>query len=99
MASVPQLSIVIPMFNEADGLNVLFSRVVPILENITKDYEILCVNDGSRDATLAELKSWHKQNKRIKILSLSRNFGKEAALTAGLHHAYGEAVIPMDADL
>jgi glycosyltransferase involved in cell wall biosynthesis len=97
--TTPLLSIVIPMFNEADGLAVLFARVLPILENITHDWEILCVNDGSRDATLAELKKWHGKDARIKILSLSRNFGKEAALTAGLHHAYGQAVIPMDADL
>lgn len=97
--SPPMLSVVIPMYNEADGLDVLFSRVVPILESITHDWEILCVNDGSKDETLARLKECHRSEPRIKIISLSRNFGKEAALTAGLHHAFGKAVIPMDADL
>jgi glycosyltransferase involved in cell wall biosynthesis len=97
--TAPLLTIVIPIFNEADGLSVLFARVLPILENITREWEIICVNDGSSDTTLAELKQWHDKESRIKILSLSRNFGKEAALTAGLHHAFGKAVIPMDADL
>jgi len=97
--SSPELSVVIPVFNEAGGIDTLFSRVVPILNGVTEDWEILCVNDGSRDATLAELKAWHKKESRIKALSLSRNFGKELALTAGLHHARGQAVIPMDADL
>lgn len=97
--SPPLLSIIIPMYNEADGLDVLFDRVIPILENVTRSWEILCVNDGSRDATLAQLKQWNEKDARIKILSLSRNFGKEAALTAGLHAAFGKAVIPMDADL
>jgi glycosyltransferase involved in cell wall biosynthesis len=99
MTPSPLLSIVIPMFNESAGLETLFARLVPILEKITFDWEILCVNDGSRDDTLAQLKTWHAKEPRIKVLSLSRNFGKEAALTAGLHHAFGKAVIPMDADL
>lgn len=96
---VPLLSIVVPMYNEAGGLDVLFGRVTPILESLTRDWEIICVNDGSRDDTLSQLKAWHAKEPRIKLLSLSRNFGKEAALTAGLSHAFGRAVIPMDADL
>jgi len=97
--SSPELSVVIPVFNEAGGIDTLFSRVVPILNAVTGNWEILCINDGSRDTTLAELKAWNKKESRIKVLSLSRNFGKELALTAGLHHAFGKAVIPMDADL
>ncbi len=61
----------------------LFSHVIPIVEGITPEWEILCVNDGSGDDTLAKLKAWHAREPRIKILSLSRNFGKEATLTAG----------------
>lgn len=93
------LSIVIPMYNEANSLAALFSRLMPVLEQTGLSWEILCVDDGSRDDTLARLKEWHKREPRIRLLSLSRNFGKEAALTAGLHHAAGDAVIPFDADL
>jgi polyisoprenyl-phosphate glycosyltransferase len=100
MASkAPLLSIVVPMYNEAGGLDTLFSKLIPILNQETDDWEILCVNDGSRDTTLAQLKQWNQKDSRIHVMSLSRNFGKEAALTAGLHHAFGQAVIPMDADL
>lgn len=99
MAARPLLSLVVPMYNEADGLEALFGCLIPILNGITPSWEIICVNDGSRDRTLQALRQWHQQEPRITFLSLSRNFGKEAALTAGLHHAYGQAVIPFDADL
>jgi len=95
----PFISLVVPMYNEGAGLEVFFSRTVPVLEAITADWEILCVNDGSTDETSALLKARHVQDARVKMLSLSRNFGKEAALTAGLEHAFGQVVIPMDADL
>ncbi len=95
----PLLTVVVPMYNESGGLESLFSALMPVLGSITREWEILCVNDGSQDDTLPRLKHWHGKEPRIKFLSLSRNFGKEAALTAGLHHAYGQAVIPMDADL
>jgi len=96
---IPLLTIVIPMYNEEGSMAVLFDKLVPILESLTKEWEILCVNDGSKDGTLSQLKTWHAREPRIKLVSLSRNFGKEAALTAGLHHARGQAVIPFDADL
>lgn len=95
----PLLSVVVPMYNEAAGIDALFGRLIGILNGITADWNVLCVNDGSDDDTLSKLKTWHARDARIKILSLSRNFGKEAALTAGLHHANGQAVIPLDADL
>ena len=93
------LSVVIPMFNESDGLVVLFGRLLPILSSITDDWEVVCVNDGSSDGTLEALKNWNQRHSQIKVVSLSRNFGKEAALSAGLSHASGQAVIPFDADL
>lgn len=99
MHTPPVLSIVVPMYNESSGLDIFFGRLVPILESVTRDWEILCVNDGSHDDTLALLKQANAQDPRIRFLSLSRNFGKEAALTAGLHYAFGQAVIPMDADM
>lgn len=94
-----QLSVVIPVFNENEVLPHLRGRLMPVLAKCTPDYEILFVNDGSTDDTLTLLKTWAAQDKRIKIISLSRNFGKEAAVTAGLSAGAGQAVIILDADL
>lgn len=94
-----ELSVIIPMYNEAEVLDTLFARLKPCIEQVTNNYEVICVNDGSRDNTLEILKSFHNSDPRIKIVHLSRNFGKEAALTAGINYAVGNAVIPIDADL
>lgn len=95
----PLLSVVVPMYNEEEGTDLFFSRLVPVLESITQDFEIVCVDDGSSDATLASLTQHHVRDHRVKVISLSRNFGKDTALSAGLDYARGEAVIPIDADL
>jgi glycosyltransferase involved in cell wall biosynthesis len=95
----PELSLVVPFYNEEDGCAAFFARIVPILEGLTPEYEIVCVNDGSSDRTCQLLVAEHLRNRRVKLLNLSRNFGKEQALTAGLDHAAGQAVIPLDADL
>ncbi len=95
----PHISVIVPMYNEADGLEQLWSRLVPVLEGLTPEWEILCVNDGSTDNTLAILRAVNAQEPRVRYVSLSRNFGKEAALTAGLFHTQAQAVIPFDADL
>jgi glycosyltransferase involved in cell wall biosynthesis len=87
------------MYNEEASLPIFLDRVVPLVERVTPDYEIVCVNDGSSDRTLAVLTAARKANPFIKIVDLTRNFGKEAALTAGLDFATGDAVIPLDADL
>lgn len=94
-----RLSLVVPMYNESEVCGIFFDRVIPILQNLTADYEIVCVDDGSRDDTLDILEKFHKEDPRIKIVSLTRNFGKEVALSAGIDHASGDAVIPIDADL
>jgi len=94
-----RLSLVVPMYNEEEALPIFLARVIPIVESITPDYEILCINDGSQDDTFAMLVAENDQNSRIKIIDLARNFGKEIALTAGLDHASGDAVVPLDADL
>lgn len=100
MSSVAsELTVVIPMYNESEGMDLLFGRLVPVLEGITRNWEILCIDDGSRDDTAERIRAWNQKEPRIHGLFLSRNFGKEAALTAGLHHANGQAVIPFDADL
>lgn len=94
-----EISIVIPMHNEQESLTSLFARLKPCVEQVTTNYEIICVNDGSRDNTFALLKELHLRDPRIKLVNLSRNFGKETALTAGIDYAAGQAVIPIDADL
>ena len=69
------------------------------MENIGKSWELVCINDGSKDDTLDQLLSLHQKDPRVVVIDLSRNFGKEAALTAGLDHAHGDCAIPLDADL
>jgi polyisoprenyl-phosphate glycosyltransferase len=94
-----RLSIVVPMYNEAEVLERFFARVCPIAAGLTEDYEIVCIDDGSRDSTLAMLAEFNANNPRIKVVSFSRNFGKESALAAGLDSSTGDAVVPIDADL
>ena len=94
-----ELSIVVPMLNESAVLERFFSRLVPVLEGVTEHYEILCIDDGSTDDTFQRLEAYRAANPRIRLIGLSRNFGKENALSAGLDFAAGQAVIPMDADL
>jgi glycosyltransferase involved in cell wall biosynthesis len=94
------ISLVVPFFNEEEVIEQFFGEVGAALDVIPNcDYEIVCVNDGSRDSTLEKLLHFSNIDPRVKVVDLSRNFGKEAALTAGLDHATGDAVIPFDADL
>ncbi|MFO1154471.1 MAG: glycosyltransferase family 2 protein [Rhodospirillales bacterium] len=95
----PLLSVVVPMLDEADNLKPLFDRLFPVLDRIGMETEVICVDDGSRDQTLDRLKAMRARNPRLKIISFSRNFGKEVALAAGLRYARGDAVILMDGDL
>ena len=94
-----KVSIVVPFFNESNGVVSLFERLIPILESISSQWEIICVNDGSHDNTLQELLNIRQRDSRIIVVDLSRNFGKEAALTAGLDQTNGDVIIPFDADL
>lgn len=98
-AARPQLSIVVPVYNEADNLAPLIARLEPILDAHVASWEIICIDDGSRDGTLAALRALNAQDSRINAISFSRNFGKEVAIAAGLDHAGGDAVVIMDADL
>lgn len=93
------ISVIVPCYNELDNVFVLYRNLVTVLDPLPDDWEILCVNDGSRDDTLTHLLAIQVQDPRVRVVDLSRNFGKEAALTAGLDLARGEAVIPLDADL
>jgi polyisoprenyl-phosphate glycosyltransferase len=95
-----ELSLLVPFYNEEAAVPLFFDRVVPVMEAIGLRYEIVCVNDGSRDGTLAMLAAAvTRYPGLVRVIDLSRNFGKEAALTAAIDHASGRAVIPIDADL
>jgi polyisoprenyl-phosphate glycosyltransferase len=93
------ISLACPFYNECSSVPLFFQRVIPVLETLGLPFEIVCVNDGSQDATLDELIRAQAADDRIVVVDLSRNFGKEAALTAAIDHARGDAVIPIDADM
>ena len=94
-----EISIIIPLYNESESIEHLFARLTPVLKQLDTSYEIICINDGSQDNTLKRLIELRQKYPDLKIVNLSRNFGKEIALTAGIDYASGEAVIPIDADL
>lgn len=93
------LSIVIPLYNEHEVIALMYERLVAVLSSLGIRYEIVLVDDGSRDGTQHAIKRLASEHSTVTAVFLSRNFGKEAALTAGLEHAEGDAVIIMDADL
>ena len=93
------ISIIAPMYNEEAAIDIFFAEMRNFLAECPYQYEIVCVNDGSKDNTLDILKKYAEEDNRIKIVSFSRNFGKERALYAGLKYSSGDAVIPIDVDL
>ena len=95
----PFISIIAPAFNEEEGLPEFINRLKAVMEGQNYHYEIVLVNDGSRDHTLQVMRTLKKDFPQITIVNLSRNFGKEIAMTAGLEHANGDAVIVIDTDL
>ena len=95
-----KISIVIPVYNEEKVLEISYNKIKNILENIEKyDYEIIFINDGSKDNSLNILEGITNANDKAKVISFSRNFGQEAALTAGLKYVTGNAIVIIDADL
>ncbi|MBM3256407.1 MAG: glycosyltransferase family 2 protein, partial [Candidatus Moranbacteria bacterium] len=95
MNNKPDLSIVVPIFNEQDNVKKLHAEIVEVLEKLEKPYEIIFVNDGSQDNTLENCKGL----KPLKIINFRRNFGQTAALDAGFKESKGDTVIAMDGDL
>lgn len=99
MIQEPFFSVVVPLFNEEDNIEQLYQRCTEAINRITPDYEIICVDDGSSDRTFELLSRLHDQNKRLKVIALSRNFGHQSALLAGLTEAQGQFVAMIDGDL
>ena len=99
MKEESMLSVVVPCFREEEALPIFYSEVTKVLKGIGHDYEIILVNDGSTDQTLSIMKELSKKDEHVHYLSLSRNFGKEAAMYAGLCNAKGDYVAIMDADM
>jgi polyisoprenyl-phosphate glycosyltransferase len=99
--AIPLISILAPVKDEQEAIAPFVARVTAVLDALGEpaDWEILFIDDGSHDATLAAILAAHRLDPRIRCVSLSRNFGKEAALSAGLDHAIGQTVIPLDVDL
>ena len=95
----PLVSLVVPVFNEEDAVDPFVEATGRELAKAGAEFEMVFVNDGSRDETLARLLDHGARDKRVRVINLSRNFGKEAALTAGIDHARGDVLIPMDIDL
>ena len=93
------VSIVTPMYNEEESLDYFLSAVTRVLKQTEHEFELVCINDGSTDGTLSALKQHKSSYPALRVINLSRNFGKESALTAGIELAQGDVVIPMDADL
>lgn len=100
MSERRKISIIAPFYNEGEGVDYFYEAICPIIDQISElDFEVVCIDDGSRDNTLKKLISIAEIDPRFHVIELSRNFGKEAALTAGVDAATGDAVIPIDADL
>src|SRR5262249_32645467 len=93
------VSIIIPVFNEAETLGALMRRLCPVVERLDADSEVIFVDDGSTDETSAMLFEMSGGDPHFKVLSFSRNFGHQAAITAGLDFANGDSAVVMDADL
>lgn len=94
-----EISLVVPMYNEERSIDAFLAAALPVLDTLTNSYEVIFVNDGSADRS-AEIVAAHcAQNPKVKLVDFARNFGKEVALAAGLAHASGAAVIPIDCDL
>src|SRR5262245_11944668 len=98
-SSKPSLSVVIPLHDEAENVEDLHRELTAALAGLGRPYEILLVDDGSRDATPAKLRAIESADPRVRVLTLRRNFGQTAAFSAGFDHARGDVVVTSDGDL
>lgn len=95
----PEISIVIPVYNEEESLHALFDALYPVMKNMERSFEILFINDGSKDKTLEILCEFHKEYSEVKVVDLNGNFGQHMAIMAGFDHVKGSKIITLDADL
>lgn len=95
----PDLTIIFPIYNEAESIPYLLEELKPVLETVGRSYEVICIDDGSRDQSFAELKKLHEAHEELRVIRFRRNFGQTAAFAAGFDRARGDIVITMDADL
>jgi len=94
-----ELSVIVPVFNEQDNVRPLYERLRDVLQRLDQSYEIIFIDDGSRDDTFRELKELHAQDDQLRIIKLRRNFGQTPAMAAGFDAARGNVIITMDGDL
>ena len=99
LAGLPAYSIVAPVFNEAATLPHFYARVIAVMEEVGEPFELVLVNDGSRDDSLAVMRVLHERDRRVRVVNFSRNFGHQIAITAGMDNARGQAVVIIDSDL
>lgn len=99
LSQPPVISVIVPVFNEEEVIPELYRRMVAVLSVIGQPWELICVNDGSRDDSLSLLLSLREQDPRVKVINFSRNFGHQIAITAGMDYALGDAIAIIDADL
>jgi glycosyltransferase involved in cell wall biosynthesis len=97
--SFSSVSVVAPIYNEADNIPLLAERLTAVLSSLPLTWEVILVNDGSRDASLQALRKAGADNPRVRVIDLKRNSGQTAAMMCGIDHAVGEVIIPIDADL
>lgn len=98
--SKPYLSVVIPVYNEAENLEALFGRLIAVLDRLGKSFEVIFTNDGSRDNSLGLLHGFHRRRPhQIRVIDFNGNFGQHMAIMAAFEHAHGEVVVTLDADL
>jgi glycosyltransferase involved in cell wall biosynthesis len=97
--TAPELSVVVPVYDEEENVEPLYARLVSALDELGRTYEIVVVDDGSRDGTYAKLAALAAVDQRLKLVQLRRNYGQTAAMAAGFDHARGEVLVPMDGDL
>jgi dolichol-phosphate mannosyltransferase len=94
-----QISVIIPTYNEEENIEAFYGRVAPILESLPYDWEMIFINDGSRDRSAELIQALHERDTRVRLLNLSRNFGSYGAISAGFMYAHGDAIIAISCDL
>ena len=94
-----EVSAVLPVLDEVESLGVLYRELTEVFEGLGRPYELIFVDDGSRDGSFEKLEKLHRGDDRVRVLRLRRNFGKAAALAVGFREARGEVIVTLDADL